>query len=273
MESSTENRIDKCFAALQTEGKVAFVAYVSAGDPDMDRSLDVMHALDRAGADIIELGVPFSDPMADGVVNQMAAHRALEAGSTTKKVLELIEKFRTTSETPIVLFTYLNPIYVYGCGDFHHDAAAAGVDGILLLDLPPEEVGRNEEICETTELKHIRLIAPTTPPERIPELASTSEGFIYYVSREGVTGAQTSLAEGIAENVAAIKKHASVPVVVGFGISTPEQSAEVARAADGVVVGSAIVRQVEANANEDGPTLSAKVEAFVKPLVEGVKSV
>ncbi len=268
-----ENRIDQCFAALQPEGKAAFVAYVSAGDPDMDRSLEVMHALDRAGSDIIELGVPFSDPMADGVANQMAAHRALEAGSTTAKVLELIRDFRKSSETPIVLYSYLNPIYVYGFSEFHHDAAAAGADGILLLDLPPEEIGRNEEICETKELKHIRLIAPTTPPERIPQLASMSEGFIYYVSREGVTGAQSGLAEGIAENVATIKEHANVPVVVGFGISTPEQSAEVARAADGVVVGSAIVRIIEANATDKGEDLSEKIEAFVKPLVEGVKSV
>ena len=273
MKSSTENRIDQCFASLQSDGKTAFVAYVSACDPDQERSLHVMNALDRAGADIIELGVPFSDPMADGVANQMAAHRALEAGATTRKVLELVESFRENSQTPIVLFTYLNPIYVYGFSDFHRDAATAGVDGMLLLDLPPEEVGRNQEICETSELKHIRLIAPTTPPDRIPELASTSEGFIYYVSREGVTGAQTSLAEGIAENVAAIKEHSTVPVVVGFGISTPEQAAEVARAADGVVVGSAIVRQVEANASDSGADLGAKVEAFVKPLVDGTKSV
>ncbi len=268
---SQENRIDRRFTELKNEGKAAFVAYICAGDPSMPRSLDVMHALDRAGADIIELGIPFSDPMADGVVNQLAAHRALEAGGNTPGVLDLIRDFRKTSETPIVLFTYLNPVYTYGFEKFHSDAAAAGADGILLLDLPPEEAARNTELTDAHDLKHICLIAPTTPAERIPQLAGASEGFIYYVSREGVTGAQQSLAEGIDRNVASIKEHTDVPVVVGFGISTPEQSQEVARASDGVVVGSAIVRQVEAHGASEN--LPETIEAFVKPLVEGAKSV
>jgi len=266
-----ENRIDQRFAALKARGKTAFVAYICAGDPDMNQSLEIMFALERSGADVIELGVPFSDPMADGIVNQMAAHRALEAGATTRGVLELIRRFRKKSETPIVLFTYLNPIYSYGFTRFHEDAADAGADGILLLDLPPEEAAINKELTESSRLRHIRLIAPTTPPERIPRLASASEGFIYYVSREGVTGAQTSLAEGISENVSAIKAHAKVPVAVGFGISTPAQAAEVAASADGVVVGSAIVRQIEEyGASSD---VAARVETFVKPLVDAVKSV
>ncbi|HRQ89171.1 MAG TPA: tryptophan synthase subunit alpha, partial [Bacteroidia bacterium] len=239
------NRIDQRFAALRETGKPAFVAYVAAGDPDLDRCLDILSALEQAGADIIELGVPFSDPMADGIVNQMAAHRALEAGATTRGVLDLVRRFRETSHTPVVLFTYLNPVYAYGFAKFHADAAAAGADGILLLDLPPDEAGHNAELTDGGELRHIRLIAPTTPAERIPQLAAAAEGFVYYVSREGVTGAQTSLAEGIAENVATIKAHTSVPVVVGFGISTPEQAAAVGRASDGVVVGSAIVREIE----------------------------
>lgn len=268
---SKSNRIDQCFADLKKDGKAAFVAYVCAGDPNLDESLKIMHALESAGADIIELGVPFSDPMADGVVNQMAAHRALEAGASFPKVLDLIRKFRETSEVPIVLFTYLNPVYTYGFDRFHKDSAAAGVDGVLLLDLPPEEAEKNSDIHESSELKHIRLIAPTTPDERIPQLASSAQGFIYYVSREGVTGAQTSLDEGIAENVANIQSHTKVPIVVGFGISTPEQSATVAEAAEGVVVGSAIVRIVEQNA--DSPDVAGKVEAFVKPLVAGAKSV
>jgi len=268
---SRENRIDARFGELRGENKAAFVAYICAGDPSLDRSLDIMHALDRAGADIIELGVPFSDPMADGIVNQMAAHRALEAGATTRGVLDLIRRFREASETPIVLFTYMNPVYTYGFERFHADAAAAGADGILLLDLPPEEAKRNEELTDAHDLRHIRLIAPTTPERRVPELAGTSEGFIYYVSREGVTGEQTSLAEGIDRNVAAIKAHTDVPVVVGFGISTPEQAAEVARASDGVVVGSAIVRRIEAHGGDDD--LAGQVEGFVKPLVEGAKSV
>ena len=268
---TSENRIDQRFAALKEAGQPAFVAYVSAGDPDMDRSLEILFALERAGADVIELGVPFSDPMADGIVNQMAAHRALEAGATTHKVLDLIRKFRERSETPVVLFTYLNPIYSYGFAKFHEDAAAAGADGVLLLDLPPDEASLNSELTESGSLRHIRLIAPTTPADRIPKLAAAAEGFIYYVSREGVTGTQTALAEGIAENVSAIKAHTDVPVAVGFGISTPAQAAEVGKAADGVVVGSAIVRIIEQNATS--PDVAAKVEAFVKPLVDAAKSV
>ncbi|MEM6915976.1 MAG: tryptophan synthase subunit alpha [Verrucomicrobiota bacterium] len=268
---SQQNRIDQRFANLRDEGKAAFVAYICAGDPTMEKSLEVMFALERAGADIIELGVPFSDPMADGIVNQMAAHRALEAGGSLPGVLDLIREFRKSSETPIVLFTYLNPVYTYGFEQFHTEAAAAGADGVLLLDLPPEEAAKNSELVESDALKHIRLIAPTTPEDRIPELAAASEGFIYYVSREGVTGAQQTLAEGIADNVKAIQVHTEVPVVVGFGISTEEQSAEVAKSSDGVVVGSAIVRQIEAaGASQD---LAERVETFVKPLVAGAKSV
>lgn len=265
------SRIDHRFATLRNEGKTAFVSYICAGDPSMDHSLEIMHALERAGTDIIELGIPFSDPMADGIVNQMAAHRALEAGGSTLGVLDLVRRFRKESETPIVLFTYLNPVYSYGFGAFHRDAAEAGADGVLLLDLPPDEVARNEELKESDALKHIRLIAPTTPEDRIPQLAGSSEGFIYYISRAGVTGAQDNLAEGIAQSVAAIQQHAAVPVVVGFGISTPEQSAEVARSADGVVVGSAIVRQIEDNVGSDD--LASTVESFVKPLVDSAKSV
>lgn len=268
---SQENRIDRRFADLSREGKAAFVAYFCAGDPDMDRSLDIMHALEKAGTDVIELGIPFSDPMADGIVNQMAAHRALSAGGSTKGVLELIRRFRETSELPVVLFTYLNPVYAYGFSQFHKDFAAAGADGILLLDLPPDEDGHNVELVDSGELQHIRLIAPTTPAERIPVLAGSAEGFIYYVSREGVTGAQSELAEGISENVASIKQHTDVPVVVGFGISTPEQSAEVARSSDGVVVGSAIVRQIEQYGASDD--VAERVGAFVKPLVDAAKQV
>ncbi len=268
---SFENRIDQRFALLRETGKRAFISYVCAGDPEIDRCLDILRALDRTGVDVIEMGLPFSDPMADGVVNQMAAHRALEAGVTVPKVLDLVRRFRLQSETPIVLFTYLNPIYAYGFSAFHADAAAAGVDGLLLLDLPPEEAKRNCELMTESGLCQIRLIAPTTPEERMKKLVTTAEGFVYYVSREGVTGTQTSLADGISENVAAIKRYTSVPVAVGFGISTPEQAATVARTSDGVIVGSAIVRIVAEHATQ-GDAASA-VEAFVKPLVEAVKSV
>ncbi len=265
------NRIDQRFAALREAGKPAFVSYVCAGDPNMDRCLEVLFALDRAGVDVVELGMPFSDPMADGIVNQMAAHRALEAGATTRGVLDLVRRFRERSETPVVLFAYLNPIYSYGFARFHEDAATAGADGVLLLDLPPDEASLNPELAEGGSLRHIRLIAPTTPTERIPQLAAAAEGFIYYVSREGVTGAQSTLAGNIAENVAAIQAHTDVPVVVGFGISTPEQAAAVGRASDGVVVGSAIVREIERHGED--PEIAAAVEAFVKPLVDAAKSV
>ncbi len=268
---TSENRIDQRFATLRQAGKAAFVAYIAAGDPDMNRCLEIMLALEKAGVDVIELGVPFSDPMADGIVNQMAAHRALEAGATTAKVLDLVRRFRETSEIPVVLFTYLNPIYSYGFAKFHEDAAAVGTDGILLLDLPPDEVSHHAEFIESGPMRRIRLIAPTTPTDRLPTLAAASEGFIYYVSREGVTGTQTSLAADIRENVAEIKRHTEVPVVVGFGISTPAQSAEVARASDGVVVGSAIVSEIGAHANH--PDVAGVVEAFVKPLVDAAKSV
>ena len=267
-----ENRIDQTFAALKQQGKTAFVAYISAGDPDIDRSLEVAHALVRAGADIIELGVPFSDPLADGIVNQMAAQRALEAGTTTAGVLDLIRRFRQAdNDTPIVLFTYLNPIYTYGFEQFHTDAAAAGADGILNLDLPPDEESANEELRSAVGLKHIRLIAPTTPDERIPTITGQGQGFIYYVCQEGVTGARTELASSIDTQVAKIQAASDVPVVVGFGISTPEQSATVAACSDGVVVGSAIVKVVAANG--DSPDLANHVYDFVKPLVDATKSV
>ena len=261
-----ENRIDATFNRLQAEGKSAFIAYVCAGDPTPEKTVEIVAALEEAGADIVELGVPFSDPLADGVVNQMAADRALKAGTTVAKVLDIVREIRKMSQVPIVLFTYLNPIYTYGFEKFQEDVAEAGVDGILDLDLPPDEAGENDELDGPSPLRQIRLIAPTTPAERISTLAAGAEGFIYYVSREGVTGAQTTLSEGIAEQVAEIKKSAKVPVAVGFGISTPEQAGTVAEAADGVVVGSAIVRMIEQYG--DSEELTQKLKEFVQPLTE-----
>ncbi len=264
-------RIDNTFKNLASEGRSAFVAYICAGDPSIDATLEIVKALEKAGADLIELGIPFSDPLADGVVNQMAAQRALEAGAQVSDVLSLVKRIREISEIPLVSFTYLNPVYTYGFQQFHEDAAAAGVDGILILDLPPDELGSNEEILEKTDLESIHLIAPTTPAERIAEITSRSEGFIYYVSREGVTGAQTELSSGIEEQVRLIKSSTEIPVAVGFGISTPEQAAAVARHADGVVVGSAIVNIIAENGSS--PDLPTKVHDFVKPLVDAVKEV
>ena len=263
------NRIDSTFARLRETDQTAFVAYVAAGDPNFESSLEIIKALADAGADIIELGLPFSDPLADGIVNQMAAERAIKAGMTTPRALDLIRHFRETHQTPIVLFTYLNPIFTYGFERFHHDAAAAGADGILLLDLPPDEAALNKDLAIGAGLKQIRIIAPTTPPERLAVLAKSAEGFIYALSRNGVTGAHGAPSANIAALVASIKAHTDVPVCVGFGISTPDQATMVARAADGVIVGSAIVKQVELH-----PTDAANVvRAFAAPLIAATKSV
>lgn len=269
--SAPTNRIDAHFAHLRASGKRAFVAYVCAGDPTLDATIDIVLGLERAGVDIVELGVPFSDPLADGVVNQMAADRALKAGASMPKVLEMIRQLRAQSQIPIVLFTYLNPVYTYGYERFHQDAAAAGADGVLVLDLPPDEASQNSELKPTAELRHIQLIAPTSPVERIASIAKSAEGFVYYVSRLGVTGAQVEIASGIAEQVAVIKASTDVPVCVGFGVSNPEQAAQVASMADGVVVGSAIVKLIEKNGA--AADLAQQVESFVKPLVDAVHGI
>ncbi len=263
------NRIDTAFEQLRASGGKAFVAYVCAGDPDLARTVEIVQVLERCGVDIVELGLPFSDPLADGIVNQMAAGRALAAGATTAGVLETVKEIRKVSAVPLVLFTYLNPVYTYGFEKFHADAAAAGADGVLLLDLPADEQSRNAELPQQHNLRRIGLIAPTTPPERAQQIASVAEGFIYYISREGVTGAQVALAENLAAQSAAIMAVSKVPVCVGFGISTPAQAAAVTAAADGVVVGSAIVKVVEKYGNS--PELAAQLEAFVRPLVLAAK--
>jgi len=263
------NRIDQTFASLREKNQKAFVAYVAAGDPNFEASLEILKTLADAGADIIELGLPFSDPLADGIVNQMAADRALKSGMSTARSIELIRRFRETHETPIVLFTYLNPVFTYGFDKFHTDAAAAGADGILLLDLPPDEAVLHGELFANHSLKRISLIAPTTPKERVKQLAKAAEGFIYALSRTGVTGAHGAPLANIAEITAAIKEYTDVPVCVGFGISTADQAEMVARAADGVIVGSAIVKQVELNPEHP----AAAVLAFTAPLIAATKSI
>ncbi len=262
------NRIDSTFAALRASNQKAFIAYVAAGDPDFETSLEIIKGLADAGADIIEFGLPFSDPLADGIVNQLAAERALKSGMSTSRSIELIRRFRETHQTPIVLFTYLNPIFTYGFEKFHHDAAAAGADGILLLDLPPDEAALNQDLAIGAGLKHIRLIAPTTPAERVKSLAQSAEGFIYALSRTGVTGAHGAPAANIADLVASIKQHTDVPVCVGFGITTPDQAAMVAKAADGVIVGSAIVKQVELHPKD----AARAVVDFTAPLIAAMRS-
>jgi len=242
------NRIDQRFQDLN--GTPAFIAYVCAGDPNMEKSLEIIKGLADSGADIIELGVPFSDPLADGEVNQLAADRALKAGASLEKVLQLIQDFRATHETPI-------------------DATAAGADGVLLLDLPPDEAKLNEEFNCTAGLKQITLIAPTSPDERIQKLAKQSEGFIYALSRTGVTGAQAAPSQSIGSTVAAIKAHTDTPVCVGFGITNAEQAKDIASVSDGIIVGSAIVKIVAANATS--PDVATKVSEFVTPLIEASK--
>lgn len=266
-----ENRIDQRFAELRKSGKKGFVAYISAGDPDLNATLKLAAELESAGVDILELGIPFSDPLADGVVNQSAAQRALEAGTTLPKILEAIRIFRKTSELPIVFFTYLNPIYTYGYERFHKDAAAAGADGVLVLDMPPDEEARNQELHAKSSLRMIRLIAPATPPDRMESICKSAEGFIYCVSREGVTGEQTEIADSLGAQITAVRHHTKLPLVVGFGISTPEQAHTVATHADGVVVGSAIVRRIGEHGKD--ADLVGRIGDFVRPLVAAVKSV
>lgn len=267
---NTPNRIDSTFEKLKAAGKCGFIAYITAGDPSLAETPVIADALERSGVDILELGIPFSDPLADGPTIQAASGRALAAGATVTGVLESVRKIRKISQIPIVLFTYLNPVYIYGFDRFHADAAAAGADGLLILDLPPDEAERNSELISSHGLLPIRLIAPTTPAPRTELIAKSAKGFIYYVSREGVTGEQSSLAEDIASQVAGIRSHTALPIAVGFGISTPEQAAEVARRSDAVVVGSAIVRRI----GEHGATcgLAEQVRQFVEPIGTAVKS-
>jgi tryptophan synthase alpha chain len=262
-----ENRIDSKFASLRAAGSKAFVAYICAGDPSLDATRELALRFEDAGVDILELGVPFSDPLADGVVNQLAAQRALEAGATPYGVLECVRQIRERSQLPIVLYTYINPLLALGFEKFHRDAEAAGVDGMLILDLPPDEDA--PELAPIGAIRRIRLIAPTTPDDRIGHITAQADGFIYYVSREGVTGEQATVAETIAERVAAIRRTTSLPVVVGFGVSNPDQARQVAHLADGVVVGSSIVRRIAQFTGQ--PEMPEIVAEYVRPLAVAAK--
>jgi len=262
------NRIDQKFAELRHRGESGFMAYITAGDPTLEATEALVPALAGAGVDFVELGVPFSDPLADGVVNQLGAQRALEAGATLDGLLASIARIRAQTDVPIILYTYLNPLYIHGFDRFHREAAAAGADGILILDLPPDELAANAELAGRHDLKAIRLIAPTTPPARMERIAKTAEGFIYYVSREGVTGEQDQVADSIEAQLFEIKKHTDLPVAVGFGISTPEQAAKVAFRADAVVVGSAIVRRMDEHGKD--PAFVRQITDFVRPLAEAI---
>lgn len=241
------SRIEKVFAQARDEKRAVFVGYLCAGDPDFETSFRACRALIESGVDILELGVPFSDPLADGLTNQLAAQRALESGCNSQKVLQLVQAIREFSEVPIVFYTYYNLVLGQGSEDYISRVKAAGVDGLLTLDLPPEEAADHLTICQKQGLQTVFIVAPTTPDDRLEIICRAATGFIYYVSREGVTGEQAKLADGIKARVDMIKKHTELPVVVGFGISNSKHVNTVAQAADGVVVGSALVNCIASN--------------------------
>ncbi len=265
------NRIEERFARLKREGKKAFIVYIGAGDPNLDATRQLALAFDQTGVDVLELGVPFSDPLADGLVNQLAAQRGLESGTTPPKLLETVAAIRKQSQLSVVLYIYFNLIHKVGMEKFINEAAKAGVDGLLVLDLPPEESDNYEALMRKAGLCHIYLVAPTTPEDRMELIVKRGSGFIYYVSREGVTGMQTQVAANLAEQVAKIRTHTMLPIAVGFGISNPNQAKAVAQAADGAVVGSAVVNQIAEHGKSPG--LVTKVSAFVKSLADAVKSI
>jgi tryptophan synthase alpha chain len=260
-------RIDLKFAQLKKSGRKAFVAYVMAGDPNSEQCLRVVEGLPLAGVDIIELGLPFTDPMADGPTIQLAGRRALSAGMTLKKTLQMVRDFRVKDDsTPIVLMGYYNPIYSHGVNKFLEEAKSAGIDGMIVVDLPPEE---DDELCipaQKAGLNFIRLATPTTDSNRLPKVLTNTSGFVYYVSINGITGAAAAKPEDVAPEVARIKSSTDLPIIVGFGINTPENARTIASIADGVVVGSAIVNQIA-----EGKS-SEKVLEFVKSLSDGAHS-
>ena len=260
-------RIDAKFAALKKQGKKAFVSYIMAGDPDLETSLEVMKGLPGAGVDIIELGVPFTDPMADGPTIQLAGQRALDGGQTLQKTLDMVAAFRKDDDTtPIVLMGYYNPIYSRGVDRFLTDAKAAGIDGLIVVDLPPEE---DSELClpaQAAGINFIRLATPTTDDARLPKVLQNTSGFVYYVSVTGITGAQAAQAGEVGPEVARIKAQTDLPVIVGFGITTPEAAQTIASVADGCVVGSAIVKEISA-----GKPVSEVLD-FVADLAKGAHS-
>ncbi len=265
-------RMDKRFADLKTEGRPALVTYFMAGDPDYDTSLGIMKALPEAGSDIIELGMPFSDPMADGPAIQMAGQRALKAGQTLKKTLQLAADFRKSDDTtPIVLMGYYNPIYIYGVENFLDDALASGIDGLIVVDLPPE---MDDELCIPAIRKgvnFIRLATPTTDDKRLPMVLRNTSGFVYYVSMNGITGSAMADPSLVSAAVRRIKSHTDLPVCVGFGVKTAEHARVIGAAADGVVVGTAIVNQVANSLTSDGKATADTVQA-VATLVRGLST-
>lgn len=260
------DRIAQAFSHARSENRACFVAYLCAGDPNLDTSVEACRALLDNGVDVLELGVPFSDPLADGLTNQLAAQRALESGMNAEKVFELVRRIRAFSQVPVVFYTYYNLVFANGVDAYVRAAHEAGVDGMLTLDLPPEEAGDVEAACKKYGMKTVFIVAPTTPDARLPKIASATTGFIYYVSREGVTGVRDQVAANVPEAVKRIRRAAgALPVVVGFGISTRAHVAQVAAYADGVVIGSALVNCIKENMGQReriAPALAAKAVDF-----------
>jgi tryptophan synthase alpha chain len=263
------NRILDRFAQLRQRSEKGFVVYIGAGDPDLEATRRLALAFDQTGVDVLELGIPFSDPLADGLVNQLSAQRGLDSGTTPPKVLATVKAIRRESEIPIVLYVYFNLLHKRGLKAFITDCAEAGVDGLLVLDLPPEESADYEQIMFAAGLCNIYLVAPTTPEERVASIVKRGRGFIYYVSREGVTGMQSKVSDTIAARTAMIRTHTDLPIAVGFGISNPEQARLVAQHAEAIVVGSAVVNQIATLGSCSD--LVPRTAAFVKSLVQAVK--
>ena len=264
------SRIAQTFQRAKAQNRAAFVAYLCAGDPDFETSLLACRALLDSGVDLLELGVPFSDPLADGLTNQLAAQRALASGMTAARVFELVRRIREFSEVPIVFYTYYNLVFSNGIDAYVSAAKKAGVDGILTLDLPPEEADEVASACRTHGVDTVFIIAPTTPESRVAKITAATTGFIYYVSREGVTGVRDQIASNIPDAVALIRRHTQLPVAVGFGISTKAQVAQVAAMADGVVVGSALVNCIRENLGSAAKTVE-KLKSVAGDLVAGTK--
>jgi tryptophan synthase alpha chain len=271
----SETRIDRRFATLRTQGRAALVTFLTAGDPDADTSLAILKGLPQAGADVIELGMPFTDPMADGPAIQASSQRALATGQTLKKTLAMVRAFRESEDaTPIILMGYYNPIYIYGVEKFLADAKAAGVDGLIVVDLPPEE---DDELCLPAlraGLNFIRLATPTTDDKRLPAVLAHTSGFVYYVSVTGITGMAAPDAGAVSAAIGRIKRHTKLPIAVGFGVRTAEQARAIAAAADGVVVGSALIEALRQSLDQRGKATSrsvAAVTSLVSLLAQGVR--
>ena len=267
-------RIDRRFAELKEQGRAALVTFLTAGDPDPETSLAILRAIPAAGADVVELGMPFTDPMADGPAIQMSSQRALKAGQTLKKTLDIVRAFRQSDDAmPLVLMGYYNPIYIYGVDRFLRDAKSAGVDGLIVVDLPPEE---DAELCIpalNAGLNFIRLATPTTDDKRLPAVLANTSGFVYYVSITGITGAATPDPGKVAAAVARIKRHTSLPVAVGFGVRTAEQAATIASGADGVVVGSALVNALNGSLDGDDKATAKTVTVVINLVAELARGV